>query len=444
MPNVTDDRWVASIEKFREVTKWIMAGIGAMITLILGSSPATGLGSLEPGWRLASAVLGAAVGLLALIHIFWAAVAVLRSRLANIVAFVDDAQYASERAEVDQIMRGYLPTGIGNTTELVQQRLALPPDARDPHSAAIRDAAITATRVAAFVIADRLFKRLCQRLAVLTFPVVIGLGLYEWAVNPSKADAQASKKPLAIEVTVSLKNLAPTAELPMNCAAFKMQGQALVCVAELPPGSSLSGGATGRTYAAVPPTPTDLIGMLTRVIETTAKKAKRFSPLEFAQRATEKFIDSASDELGRKVVGYFFSAEEKLRPDVADSMILTIEGPPPQQPEPIQIYPFAVNSALLPMSEEWRRQLSVLVDRLRQESCKFGVRGFADRRGSARDNLYLSLERANSVAHYLESQGVPRQQITTDARGAFGIGFETDDGQDLAKNRRVEVLARCE
>ena len=238
-----------------------------------------------------------------------------------------------------------------------------------------------------------------------------------------------------------------------SCAAFRMQGGAPVCVAELPPNSSSSSGATGRTYVAAPLSPIDLVDTLTKAIETTANEAKRFSSTELARRAAETLVASTSDELGKQASKLLFSAQQSPRARPTAPMLLIVDtGPPPpavplppaqREYDPIQIYPFAVNSVSLPSSEEWRRQVGLLIGRLRGKSCEYEVRGFADRSGDARRNLYLSLQRAVSVADYLESQGTPRQQIAPVARGALGIGFEPDDARDLVKNRRVEVLARC-
>jgi outer membrane protein OmpA-like peptidoglycan-associated protein len=470
MPNVSDDRWVASIEKFREVTKWIMAGFGAMITLILGASPATGLGSLEPGCRLGIAILGAALGLASVVFILMAAVDVLRARLGNIQALPRRLL-----EQIDAIMHGHLPAGIGNTKQLIEARLALPADADDPQARAIENAAAAVTRVGAFVVADNLFKRLCDRMLIFIFPVIIGFGIYEWAVNPPKADAQAPSKPLAIEAKVILTTSPPTtspptAPLATNCAAFFVQQQALVCTERLPPAGTLPGGGPAgtstpsgagddRTFVATPSIPIDLVRIFAEAAEDAAKEVTSFSPLDLAKRAGEKFIESASDELGKRTVGLFFSTEAKTTPPGSHSLLIVTappgasvqpqpqpQPPPPARREygPVDVSPFGSNSASLPTSGDWRSQVGTLVNQLKQVSCQFEVRGFADRRGSARHNLYLSLERADSVAKYLVENGIERPRITPQAGGAFGTGFETDDLGDLASNRRVEVRARCE
>jgi outer membrane protein OmpA-like peptidoglycan-associated protein len=464
MPSVSDEQWNASIDKFRDVTKWILAGIGALISLILGSSPLTGLGSLEPGWRLLLAIESAGVGLVGLAFIFWAAVDVLRARLTDLQAFVEIP--SRERDQVNEIMIGRLPPRIRNITELWSAKLAQDlqppqqPDA-DEQDEAIEEAVRTVTRVAAFVIADELFGALCRKLTACTLLAVVGFGTYEWAVNPPKPDPQASKNPLAVEATITLKNAVPPqaatgtpSDFSANCAAFRLEGQSQRCIAEAPPGGGRSDHA-GTTYVSAPSVPIDLVGLLMSAIESAGQDAKQLSPFEMAKRSAQKFLDSMSAELGTKVVDFLFTEDQKPRtepPRQSHMEIVFIEkapldsSPPArQQPvERIQVYPFVVDSARLPDSDEWRQQLSALVNRVHQQPCNFEVRGFTDRRGRAYHNLYLSLQRADAVAAYLQREGVPRERIQPTARGAFGTRFETDEAGDLAMNRRVEVLVRCE
>jgi outer membrane protein OmpA-like peptidoglycan-associated protein len=267
-----------------------------------------------------------------------------------------------------------------------------------------------------------------------------------------------------LELTTSLPATSPTtAPLATNCAAFIVQQQALICTERLPPaGTSLgggpdnastpSGGTTERTFVPAPSMPFDLVRIFTEAAEDAAKEATSFSPLDLAKRAVQKFTESASGELGKRTVGLFFSTEEKAKassPGGPSFLVVTAspEQPPPRTRRefgPVDVSPFESNSASLPISGDWRSRLGTLVDQLKQASCQFEVRGFADRRGSARHNLYLSLERADSVAKYLVDNGIQRPRITPQAGGAFGTGFETDNLGDLASNRRVEVRAQCE
>lgn len=442
MPSVSDERWAASIDKFGDVTKWIVAGIGATITLILGSSPVTGLGSLGVGWRLFVALAGAAAGLVALGYIFWDAVNLLRAHLTNIFTFVRDPAFAGQQDEVNRIMEGRLPNGIRSIYQLVEAKRNLNPEAAE--AADINDAINTATRVAAFVIAKDRFTHLCRRLVLLTPIAVIAFGVYEWAVNPPKQE-QKDNRPVTVQATVDLKTSNLSVALQGNCAVVRIDAQGSACIADGAGGSNPVNPG-GNVYVAAPKRPIDLVGGLIEAIEATAKETKRLSPLELATRAAEKFIDSASDELGKRAVGFLFTEEKKV-PTEGSILFVETSGSGPQPTEsvhgPVQVLPFDTNSAKLPKSAEWRQPVDRLVEDLGKQSCRFEVRGFTDRRGSASHNLYLSLQRADSVARYLIDRGLSRQQIAVDPRGAFARRFETDDAPDLATNRRVEILARC-
>ena len=70
------------------------------------------------------------------------------------------------------------------------------------------------------------------------------------------------------------------------------------------------------------------------------------------------------------------------------------------------------------------------------------VVGHTDSRGSSEYNLRLSKERADSVAQFLEREGVPYQRLRTEGRGEYEPRDTnaTEAGRQL--NRRVEVYVK--
>jgi hypothetical protein len=259
-------------------------------------------------------------GLIALGFIFWGAVEVLRAHLTNIFRFVVDAPGA-QRNEVNGIMDGRLPDSIRDINQLVAAKRNLDPE--NTQADDINDAINTATRVAAFVIAKDRFTHLSKRILLITPIVIAGFGVYEWAVNPPKKD-QNQSRPLNVQATIDLKtsNLPPA--LQGNCTVVKIDAQGTACVTEGSGWSILSN--PGNIYVQAPKRPIDLVGGLISAIEATAKEAKRLSPLELATRAAEKFIDSASDELGKRAVGLLFTKETKVP---TGGPILLVEPPSP-------------------------------------------------------------------------------------------------------------------
>jgi len=100
---------------------------------------------------------------------------------------------------------------------------------------------------------------------------------------------------------------------------------------------------------------------------------------------------------------------------------------------------FASNkSALLPGA---RTSLEEVAEAIRnQANKKVLIEGHTDSKGSAATNEALSKARADAVAGYLTSHGVPNDRITTAGLGASRpiADNKTPDGR--ANNRRVEIV----
>lgn len=70
------------------------------------------------------------------------------------------------------------------------------------------------------------------------------------------------------------------------------------------------------------------------------------------------------------------------------------------------------------------------------------VTGHADRAGSERYNMALSLRRADAVRTLLIAEGVPSEQILVVARGETYPAIQTADGVADPRNRRVVIILR--
>src|SRR3546814_15949092 len=68
------------------------------------------------------------------------------------------------------------------------------------------------------------------------------------------------------------------------------------------------------------------------------------------------------------------------------------------------------------------------------------VVGHTDTTGSDEYNMRLSESRANSVASYLSSQGVPSNRIRTEGRGEREPLIRTADNVNEPRNRRVDIV----
>lgn len=70
------------------------------------------------------------------------------------------------------------------------------------------------------------------------------------------------------------------------------------------------------------------------------------------------------------------------------------------------------------------------------------LEGFTDNTGSAPHNGTLSEQRANSVADYLQTQGIDRKRLTGGGFGAVKPADTNANNQGKADNRRVELFSQ--
>jgi OmpA-OmpF porin, OOP family len=100
--------------------------------------------------------------------------------------------------------------------------------------------------------------------------------------------------------------------------------------------------------------------------------------------------------------------------------------------------PFEYNSSeLKPEASAQLRQLESALTKESLRNDRFLVAGHTDAKGNAHYNKQLSLRRAESVKHFLVSEGLDAGRLDT-----VGYGAErplTPDRPDDPKNRRVEI-----
>jgi len=99
---------------------------------------------------------------------------------------------------------------------------------------------------------------------------------------------------------------------------------------------------------------------------------------------------------------------------------------------------FDFNKATL--RPEALRQLGVVLQAMKEQpNLQVQIVGHTDGVGSDAYNMKLAQRRAESVAQYLGSQGVPRPSITTDWRGKREPIASNATASGRAQNRRVEI-----
>lgn len=87
-----------------------------------------------------------------------------------------------------------------------------------------------------------------------------------------------------------------------------------------------------------------------------------------------------------------------------------------------------------------KQELNTVLRALKENpSLQTHIVGHTDNKGSDAYNMGLSKRRADAAASYLASSGVPRQTITTDARGEREPVATNNTDAGRAQNRRVEI-----
>ena len=101
---------------------------------------------------------------------------------------------------------------------------------------------------------------------------------------------------------------------------------------------------------------------------------------------------------------------------------------------------FAVGSAqLLPSGVE---RLNVLINKIHKNNFKIYhiiVSGHTDDIGSAKQNIYLSKQRASAVANYLAARGIPRQKMSVIGYGESQPVSDNRTAYGRSLNRRVDI-----
>ncbi len=102
---------------------------------------------------------------------------------------------------------------------------------------------------------------------------------------------------------------------------------------------------------------------------------------------------------------------------------------------------FAVGSAAI--SEDGQRELRWFVQQMQPfPQAVIQVQGFADSTGNEAKNQGLSMDRANAVASYLNSQGIAPPRLVVQGFGEQYAAAPNETTQGRRNNRRVEVTVR--
>ena len=133
-------------------------------------------------------------------------------------------------------------------------------------------------------------------------------------------------------------------------------------------------------------------------------------------------------------------AKTRMTQDEVDSMFAAALAAQPPKAVSFTLY-FLTNSTEVAANS--RADLDLLLNEVAgRQAVEVQVTGHTDRVGSDEDNDRLSLQRAEAVRAMLIQRGIKATFIRAVGRGEREPLVPTEDGQEEALNRRVEVIVR--
>jgi hypothetical protein len=103
-----------AINSLRDTAKWISGGVAVAAGGVLAGSALNGLGSVQPIWRLALAIAGAFIGLVALGLVLWRAIDVLAPRRLSLTSLSDPRVVPGTTArEIETDLAMMFPSDVG-------------------------------------------------------------------------------------------------------------------------------------------------------------------------------------------------------------------------------------------------------------------------------------------------------------------------------------------
>ncbi|WP_345993910.1 OmpA family protein [Sulfurimonas sp. HSL-1716] len=110
--------------------------------------------------------------------------------------------------------------------------------------------------------------------------------------------------------------------------------------------------------------------------------------------------------------------------------------------KPISVLLYFKNDSNELTDESKAKLPQILKDIKDRMPCEVNIIGHTDTKGSAEHNVVLSLERANSVKEWIQSQSVDILKLHVESYGESNLLVPTGDNVSEEKNRRVELLIR--
>jgi hypothetical protein len=230
----------------RETAKWVVAASAGVVTLAIGGSSFSSLGSMDFGWRLALACASALAGAVLCWKPFSAAVDVLTIRMRALDDIPTDPAFSTVVGKVNKILRQQNPPGLSTAEDVIK---AYNTD-RAVYYAAVESRNEDAIEKAQTALAGRMsrvdqlmelcsteqlveaFDRLMFRIMRFGPIIVVVFLCFAWAANPAKESSTDLSKPLLTLIAWSGEDEAALTVAGFPKACMKGRHPQLVAVGQ--------------------------------------------------------------------------------------------------------------------------------------------------------------------------------------------------------------------
>jgi hypothetical protein len=227
----------AGAESLRATAKWTVGGMAGVAGAVIAGSPLTGLGSLEAGWRLGVAAIGAVIGFASLGFIIWHSWNLMAPRMLTLEALIKKAPDARQsRLEGELKAAQLFPEGTSTFSALGARRDNLKNEQRNTADKVrhrqlqheldeLHQRAQLLFHAFDFLEIHDRFLTLRKYIFGAAVAMILGFGIFAWAANPGKdGDDPLAVDPYIYVLTPSADDLARLrAKLPDACLKKPLQ-----------------------------------------------------------------------------------------------------------------------------------------------------------------------------------------------------------------------------
>jgi hypothetical protein len=231
----------------RETAKWVVAASAGVVTLAIGGSSFSSLGSMDLGWRLGLACVSALIGAILCWEPFSAAVDVLTIRMRPLDDIPKDPAFAAVVEKVNGILLRQNPPGLTTAVDVIdaynedREAYYAAVESQDPKTIESAKATLEGrmSRVDQLIelcsteLLVEAFDKLMFRIKRIGPVIIVAFLCFAWAANPAKEPSADLARPLPTYIAWSAEDEAALISAGFATRCLNEHPQ-LVAVAQKP------------------------------------------------------------------------------------------------------------------------------------------------------------------------------------------------------------------